>query len=259
MIAQIVQIFKLRIGVFMALTALAGYAVTPGLSLTPLQLGLLALLVFAASGAAGAFNEYMERDLDAVVCGVGTCGTLTGMGRFFKRVAPQVEMVLADPEGSVLTGFINTGEFEQIDSPANLYSNPRTPFVAQFVGDNNAWSGSVRKAGPDALEVRTEEGNIFHLQGENGPREGTRIVLFLRPEAVLIEPDPDLKELNRFDVVVKAILFDGANSRLLAHPLNSDMELLVALPQTRQYDYIQEDDKIEIGWHKQSGICFPKL
>ncbi len=67
MIAQIVEIFKLRIGVFMALTALAGYAVTPGLALTPAQLALLALLVFAASGAAGAFNEFMERDLDALM------------------------------------------------------------------------------------------------------------------------------------------------------------------------------------------------
>ncbi|MEN8132274.1 MAG: cystathionine beta-synthase [Pseudomonadota bacterium] len=60
--------------------------------------------------------EQMDHDLDAVVCGVGTCGTLTGMGRFFKRVAPQVEMVLADPEGSVLTDFIDTGELKEAGS-----------------------------------------------------------------------------------------------------------------------------------------------
>jgi len=56
---------------------------------------------------------------------------------------------------------------------------------------------------------------------------------------------------------VKDILFDGANSRLLAHPLDTDTELLVALPQTHQYDYIQKNDKIEIGWDEKSGICFP--
>jgi spermidine/putrescine transport system ATP-binding protein len=59
-------------------------------------------------------------------------------------------------------------------------------------------------------------------------------------------------------VVVKSILFDGANSRLLANPLNADTELLIALPQNRQYDYIQVNDKIEIGWDKQSGICFSR-
>ncbi|MGD9307303.1 MAG: ABC transporter ATP-binding protein, partial [Desulfobacterales bacterium] len=71
-------------------------------------------------------------------------------------------------------------------------------------------------------------------------------------------PDPDLASLNRFEVIVKDILFDGANSRLMAHPVNADTELLIALPQTRQYDYIQKNDKIEIGWNEQSGICFPK-
>jgi spermidine/putrescine transport system ATP-binding protein len=59
-------------------------------------------------------------------------------------------------------------------------------------------------------------------------------------------------------VIVKDILFDGANSRLLAHPLDADTELLVALPQTHQYDYIKKNDKIEIGWDQQSGICFPR-
>ena len=65
MIAQAVDIFKLRIGVFMALTALAGYAVTPGLELDSVHMALLALVVFGASAAAGAFNQFMERDLDA--------------------------------------------------------------------------------------------------------------------------------------------------------------------------------------------------
>ena len=53
--------------------------------------------------------EQMEHRLDAVVCGVGTGGTLTGIGRFMQRVAPHVEMVLADPRGSVLADVVATG------------------------------------------------------------------------------------------------------------------------------------------------------
>jgi cystathionine beta-synthase len=51
----------------------------------------------------------MGHDVDAVVCGVGSGGTLTGLGRFFKRVAPHVEIVLADPAGSVLADMVETG------------------------------------------------------------------------------------------------------------------------------------------------------
>ena len=53
--------------------------------------------------------EQMEHRVDAVVCGVGSGGTITGIGRFFGRQAPHVEMILADPVGSVLADQINTG------------------------------------------------------------------------------------------------------------------------------------------------------
>ena len=47
--------------------------------------------------------------LDAVVCAVGSGGTITGLSRYFARVAPHVEIVLADPAGSVLAGYVQTG------------------------------------------------------------------------------------------------------------------------------------------------------
>ena len=52
----------------------------------------------------------MAGQLDAVVCGVGSGGTLTGLSRYFARTAPHVEMVLADPEGSVLADYVATGK-----------------------------------------------------------------------------------------------------------------------------------------------------
>lgn len=51
-----------------------------------------------------------HHQVDAVVCGVGSGGTLTGLSRYFARVAPQVEMVLADPKGSILKDVVDTGK-----------------------------------------------------------------------------------------------------------------------------------------------------
>lgn len=158
---------------------------------------------------------------------------------------------------------MNSGHFEQIDTPPNLYNNPKTPFVARFVGENNAWSGRVvacTRRGPRELvaQIETVEGEHFRVHSTDEFAPGARVELFLRPESMLIEPDAEITGLNRFQIVVKSILFDGANSRLLANPLTADTELLIALPQNRQYDYIQPGDKIAIGWHEQAGICFPK-
>jgi cystathionine beta-synthase len=53
--------------------------------------------------------QQMGHRVDAIVVGVGSGGTLTGLARFFARVAPEVEMVLADPEGSILAPLVQTG------------------------------------------------------------------------------------------------------------------------------------------------------
>ena len=49
-------------------------------------------------------------ELDAIVVGVGSGGTLTGLARYFKRVQPQVQFVLADPAGSILCDLVMTGK-----------------------------------------------------------------------------------------------------------------------------------------------------
>jgi protoheme IX farnesyltransferase len=59
------NLFKLRIGIVIAITAVAGWAVTPGEAIAPWQFMVLALSVLVSSAAAGAFNQYAERDLDA--------------------------------------------------------------------------------------------------------------------------------------------------------------------------------------------------
>ncbi len=56
--------------------------------------------------------EQMDHDVDAVVCGVGSGGTLTGVGRFLRGVDPDIDMILADPEGSVLADVVRTGEIQ---------------------------------------------------------------------------------------------------------------------------------------------------
>src|SRR3954464_11086168 len=62
--------------------------------------------------------EQMRHDVDTIVVGVGSGGTLTGLGRFFNRVKPRrgVEMVLADPTGSILYEWVKTGKLVESGS-----------------------------------------------------------------------------------------------------------------------------------------------
>ena len=51
----------------------------------------------------------MEGAIDAVVVGVGSGGMLTGIGRFMRSASPATAMVLADPQGSILAPYVETG------------------------------------------------------------------------------------------------------------------------------------------------------
>jgi protoheme IX farnesyltransferase len=64
-VALFFDLFKLRIGLVIGFTALAGFAVTPGAAPAGWRVALLALAVVVSSAAAGAFNQYVERDIDA--------------------------------------------------------------------------------------------------------------------------------------------------------------------------------------------------
>ncbi len=58
----------------------------------------------------------MDGRVDAFVAGVGSGGTISGTGRFLKEKNPKLEIVLADPVGSVLADLINTGVMPQAGS-----------------------------------------------------------------------------------------------------------------------------------------------
>lgn len=51
----------------------------------------------------------MGEKMDAIVAGVGSGGTISGLAHFFEETAPDVEIILADPKGSILTDYVNTG------------------------------------------------------------------------------------------------------------------------------------------------------
>ena len=83
MFSQVTNLLKLRIGVVMMLTALVAMMVTPGPQPDAFEALVLAFAVLISAGAAGAFNQYFEVDLDRKV--PRTCTRPFVTGYFRKR------------------------------------------------------------------------------------------------------------------------------------------------------------------------------
>ena len=78
MVKQLTNLFKLRIGIIMTITAIVALVVTPGQSVPVWQVAILALTVLMASSSAGAFNQYYERDFDKLMERTRTRPFVTG-------------------------------------------------------------------------------------------------------------------------------------------------------------------------------------
>ncbi len=119
----------------------------------------------------------MDQQLDAVVCGVGSGGTISGLGRYFRKVAPHVEMVLADPVGSVLAHFVETGELaEEVGSwlVEGIGEDFMPPNANDLEGVKTAYEISDREAMTTARELLAKEGILA------GSSSGTLIAAALR-------------------------------------------------------------------------------
>jgi cystathionine beta-synthase len=117
----------------------------------------------------------MGHDVDAVVCGVGSGGTLTGLSRFFERVSPQTQMVLADPVGSVLCDYIRTGTLKEAGSwVVEGIGEDFIPPIADLSRVSAAYSISDEESLTTARELLRKEGVL------GGSSSGTLVAAALR-------------------------------------------------------------------------------
>ena len=114
-------------------------------------------------------------ELDAIVVGVGSAGTVTGLTRFFKRVQPQLEFVLADPVGSILRDQVLSGTHGPAGSWAvEGIGEDFVPPIADFSSVKHAYSIPDDESFATARELLKAEGIL------GGSSTGTLLAAALR-------------------------------------------------------------------------------
>ena len=104
--------------------------------------------------------QQMEENLDALVLGVGSSGTVTGLSRYFARQAPGLELVLADPEGSILAQYINEGTLATKSGSWMVegIGEDFLPTISDFTRVRKAYCISDRESFRVGRELLTREG-----------------------------------------------------------------------------------------------------
>ena len=118
----------------------------------------------------------MDGKLDAVVFGCGSSGTMTGLSRHFAQAAPNVEMILADPIGSILAQFINEGTLSTKSASWMVegIGEDFLPSISDFSRVKKAYAISDKESFLAARELLAKEG-IF-----GGSSTGTLLAAALK-------------------------------------------------------------------------------
>ncbi len=155
---------------------------------------------------------------------------------------------------------MNEGKFEQIGTPQDLYYNPKTAFVAGFVGDNNRWHGKASALDGKGIKVTTKDGlELLATPAAGGQlAEGSEVDIFVRPESVVLSLDEERVSSmdNHIGGDLVSILFNGANSRALIRDPRTSGELDVALPQTGEFSSLRRGQKVYLGWGMAQALAF---
>jgi cystathionine beta-synthase len=104
--------------------------------------------------------EQAQHELDAIVVGVGSSGTLTGLSRYFAQAQPALEFVLADPRGSILAEYVHTGNVSDVSGSWAVegIGEDFIPGIADFSRVRSAYTISDEESFHSARALLQNEG-----------------------------------------------------------------------------------------------------
>ena len=128
--------------------------------------------------------EQSGHDLDAIVVGVGSGGTLAGLTRYFARAKPDLAFVLADPKGSILTEYVDTGKLAETSGSWAVegIGEDFIPSIADLSSVRHAYSISDEESFDHARQLLRAEGIL------GGSSTGTLLAAALRYCRAQTEP-----------------------------------------------------------------------
>ncbi|WP_370027349.1 ABC transporter ATP-binding protein [Planotetraspora sp. GP83] len=137
------------------------------------------------------------------------------------------------------------GRVEQLDAPVALYDRPRTPFVADFIGANNLFPGTVTAKGLEVGGLGVLPAPATGLAGDF--QVGARALLAVRPERVRLGAG----ELR--GTVVDVSFYGGTSHVALSVP-GHEGHVLVA---TQGPARVETGTEVQLGWDAADASLIP--
>ncbi len=140
------------------------------------------------------------------------------------------------------------GIIQQCAPPAVLYEEPENAFVANFIGENNRFLGTVIKDNGNSVtvDIDNDPGSVEAIKVNVGG-VGERSTLSLRPERVTVNPEPGSVP-NIFSGIAEELIYLGDHIRTRFTVCGHD-DFIVKIPNSAVHAHLKEGDTVNIGWN----------
>lgn len=121
---------------------------------------------------------------------------------------------------------INKGRIEQLGAVHEIYHQPRTTFVANFIGEANILPATVISRSGNDVQIKLDDKIELVIRGANVSPDAETLLVSIRPEKIHICKERPLDRANSFEAVIENEVFKGATDELLLRH-ESGLELTV--------------------------------
>lgn len=152
---------------------------------------------------------------------------------------------------------MNQGKIEQIDSPHRIYEQPKTPFVADFIGDTNLFHGKIEGFTASTLWINTDNGLQVKAQPpEAGPSLTSGLVMVsVRPEKIQVSLSQPADTTNCFEGRLLNVMYLGTHVHYTIELLSGD-RVTVMQPNTST-PLPSTDTPIFLCWEVHDCLALP--
>ena len=140
----------------------------------------------------------------------------------------------------------NDGKVQQLSSPDKLYEEPVNSFVAEFIGENNTFSGEVTDISENKCKIKLDSGNEILANPIRVKSKGDKSIVSLRPERAIIDPEDKMD--NKFKGKIEEVIYHGDHTRVRLNLLGNK-EFILKVPNSSVRMDIKLGNEIKIGWN----------
>ena len=152
---------------------------------------------------------------------------------------------------------MESGRFEQVGTPREIYEYPKNRFVADFIGTINAFEGVIDSTSDGMISVRCSDvDKLLVANSDRAHKEGDKICIAVRPEKIFISQNkPD----NQEDVHLRGVIEDlgyFGNLSLYRIRLSTGRIVQVSAQNRRRSTerFLEWDDQVFISWRRNSAV-----